>query len=304
MDKIKALNYFKRVIELNSFTSVADEFNVPPSSISRRVKDLEKELGIELIQRTTRHVKATELGKLYYQQITPALSVLEEADELISTHKEAIEGKIRLSITTSFGEKVLLPVLQKFRMKHPNITLMLDFSDDVTNFAEENVDIAIRAGHISHERIVAKPISSSEFKLVSTPNLLKNLLTQYQRKTLTSEDLASCPTLQYGSSNAPLPWWEYCEKNWHPITLKPIFTSNSGEALMHATLSGEGLALFPYWWVRPYLRDGSLIEVPTELPISNGKMSNLDIYLVYQQAKYQIPKIKACIDFISQELEL
>ncbi|MGF1777374.1 LysR family transcriptional regulator [Vibrio nomapromontoriensis] len=303
MDKLRALRYFKRVVELRSFSKVAAEVDVPPSSISRRIKDLENELGIELIQRTTRQVKATELGTLYYQQIVPGMKQLDDADELISQRKEAMVGKLRISVSTSFGERVLLPTLHKFRQQYPNITLDIDFSDKVVNFTTDPVDIAIRAGQLTQDRIVAKPLSSSAFKLVATPKLATKLMLSYGKNELSVDDLQTIPTLQYQRNKEILPWWAYQNEKWTQLTLVPAFSCNNGEALMHATLAGEGIALFPEWWVRPYLRDGSLVEVPTCHPISNGQTSNLDIFIVYQSAKYQIPKIRTCIDFILDNVD-
>ncbi|RJX73636.1 LysR family transcriptional regulator [Vibrio sinensis] len=302
MDKIRALRYFARTVELNSFSQVAAELNLPLSSISRRVKDLESELGIELIQRTTRRVKATELGLLYYQQIYPLLQKLDEADELVSQRKAAMAGRLSISCSVSFGERVLLPILYKFRQQYPNITLDVDFSDRVVNFNQDSVDIAIRAGQLHEERIVAKSLSSAAFKLVATPELLLNLQSKFQTTVLSLENIQQSPTLQYLHGRVPLTWWIECDGVWQQVQHMPIFSCNSGEALIHAALAGEGIALFPQWWVETYLRDGRLVDVPTQKIISNGKGANLDIYVVYQQAKYQIPKIKTCIDFILQHV--
>lgn len=103
MDKLRALRYFRRTAELNSFSLAADEFGVPASSISRRIKDLEKDLGLELLRRTTRHVSTTELGQLYYQRIVKALDTLDDADDLVSQQKGAYEGKLRISALERTG---------------------------------------------------------------------------------------------------------------------------------------------------------------------------------------------------------
>ncbi len=123
MDKIRALR-----AELNSFSLAAKEFDVPASSISRRIKDLEGELGVELIKRSTRHVSTTELGSVYYQSIVEVLA-------LISQRQGAFEGKLRISAMTDYGQKVLAPILQKFRKNYPDIILDLDFSNALVDFA-------------------------------------------------------------------------------------------------------------------------------------------------------------------------
>lgn len=302
MDKMRALRYFKRTAELNSFSLAAKEFDVPASSISRRIKDLERELGVELLQRTTRNVRTTELGRVYYEMIVDVLQKLQDADELLSQHFDAMEGEIKISVMPSYGEKVLAPVLQKFRQQNPFIILELDFSGELTVLGKDAVDIAIRAGSVPVERVVAKQLSNAEFKLVATPKLLLQMQARYGKTVLAIEDLKTAPALQYREKHGLFPWWCLRGDKWDAIEIKPVFGCNNGETLLAATLAHEGLSLFPYWWIESYLESGELIEVPVEAPVSNIQSHSLDVFLLHQQEKYKIPKIKHCVDFIIQHL--
>jgi len=302
MDKFRALRYFKRTAELKSFSLAAKELDLPASSISRSIKGLENELGVELLQRTTRSVNTTELGSVYYELIEEVLQKLHDADELLSQRMNAMEGKIRISAMPSYGEKVLAPVLQKFRQQYPNIALDLDFTDDLTVLGKDAADIAVRAGNVPDERVVAKQLSHADFKLVATPSLLQKLQTQYEKSEFSIEDLKSCPTLQFSAKFEQFSWWCFNEEAWQKIEINPVLWCNSGEALLAATLAHEGLSLYPLWWVEMYLNSGALVEVPFELPISNRQNQSLDVFILYQQAKYKIPKIKHCVDFIIQHL--
>lgn len=303
MDKLRALRYFKQVAEVNSFSLAAGHFDVPASSISRRIKDLENDLGVELIKRTTRHVSTTELGSVYYDLISDAIQKIDDADELISQRMDAMEGKLRISSTTSYGEKVIAPILNKFRQKYPSIHFDLDFSDEKVTLGKDSVDIAIRAGHAPEERVVAKKISSSEFVLAASPKLYDRLKQQYGRSMLTIEDLIHAPTLQYRGAHGDLSWSAYRQGSWEKIEITPVLRCNSGDVLMDAALRDEGLLLYPKWWTNEFVSSGTLVEVPVEYPLSSAQGVNLDVYLLYQQAKYQIPKIKLCVDFIIKKLE-
>lgn len=303
MDKIRALRYFKRTAELNSFSLAAKEFNVPASSISRRIKDLESELGVELIKRSTRHVSTTELGSVYYNNIIEVLLKLDEADELVSQAQGAFEGKLRISVMPDYGEKVLSDVILKFRKQYPDIVLDLDYSYDLVDFAKDPVDIAIRAGFVSEERVIAKQLSHSIFKLVASPELLNSLLTQYNTQALSLEDIASSPIFQVNTLNGLVSWWAQMNDNWQKISVSPTLISNSGNTLLKACINHEGLALFPEWWVSAHLARGELVEVPTQVPISCTSLGGMNMYILYQQAKYQIPKIKHCVDFIIEHLK-
>lgn len=303
MDKIRALRYFKQVAEVNSFSRAAQMFDVPASSISRRIKDLENELGVELIKRTTRHVSTTELGSVYVELIADALKKIDDADELISQRMDAMEGKLTISVTASYGEKVLSPILQKFRMKYPAITLDIEFSDDKVILGKDSVDIAIRAGHAPQERVVAKKLSSDPFVLVATPQLFNSLSTRFGHSVLTVDDVENSPTLLYRGPQGVRDWWTSQKDGWQKANLSPVMRSNSGSALLEAALAHEGLALYPQWWVKEYIESGELIAVPTAELISSAPSLNLDIFILYQQAKYQIPKIKCCVDFILEHTQ-
>ncbi|MGF1734258.1 LysR family transcriptional regulator [Photobacterium satsumensis] len=302
MDKIRALRYFKRASELNSFSLAAKEFDVPASSISRRIKDLESELGVELLQRTTRNVSTTELGSVYYDMITEVLQKLNDADELISQHLNTMEGKIRISAMADYGERMLSPILQKFREEYPSIIFDLDYSDEEISFSNNTVDIAIRAGKAPEERVVAKQLSSSKLTLVATPKLLCDLQKRYDKLVLNAKDLETCPTLQYSGKHGHTSWWQFKGEVWNKIEINPVLRCNNGETLLAAVLAHEGLSLYPFWWVKDYLASGELLEVPVDSPVSIYQSPNFDVFILYQQAKYKVPKIQRCVDFIIQHL--
>ena len=302
MDKIRALRYFKRTAELNSFSLAAKEFDVPASSISRRIKDLESELGVELIKRSTRHVSTTELGSVYYNNIVEVLLKLDEADELVSQRLGAFEGKLRISAMSDYGNKVIGPILRKFKQRYPDIVLDLDYSDSLVDFAQDPVDIAIRAGSVPQERVIAKHLSKAGYKLVATAETVKQLQIRFGKKAFSAQDLGACPTMQYKAGNGLVSWWEFKDQQWQKIKLKPVMMANNGDAIIEAVLAHEGIAFFPAWWVEKELRSGEMVQVPTQMPVSCDNKEHLDIYILYPQAKYQIPKIKHCVDFIIEHL--
>ncbi|WDE07802.1 LysR family transcriptional regulator [Thalassomonas viridans] len=302
MDKIRALQYFKRAAELNSFSLAAKEFDVPPSSVSRRVKDLEQVLGFELLKRSTRHVSTTELGQVYYQMITEVLQKLNEADELVSHRMGVIEGKIRISALPGYGARVLAPVLRRFRQQYPGITLELNYSDQVVLLGQDAVDIAIRVGAVVEERVIARHLTRSSFKLVATPELLAQLQATYGKEKLGFEELKTCPCIQIRSPRGLIDWWQQEDDDWQKIPISPVLTCNDSETILDAVLAGEGLLISALWEVQEALASGELVEVPTEKPVSYGKIPEVDLFILYQQGKYQIPKIKHCVDFLIRHL--
>ncbi|WP_445358405.1 LysR family transcriptional regulator [Microbulbifer sp. ANSA005] len=299
MDKIRALRYFKRVVELNSFTAVAEEFEVPASSISRRVKDLEQSLGVELLQRSTRQVKVTELGKLYYSMISKAIRQLEQADELVSHTFEAPKGLIRISCLPTYGEQHLTPLLEKFAQRYPNIVFDLTYNDDLSQLGKDPIDIAIRGGFAPDEHVIAKRLSDNEFTLVATPQFIDKL---EHSLPLSKSAIESIATLQYRGPRGVIEWYILNDEHWEPLKLTPKVISNNGKALTAAALNHRGMFCVPSWSICNYLDTGELVQVPCEGKVSVSPGGDLGVFLLYERTKYQTPKIKLCVDFIYENL--
>ncbi|MBF4410542.1 LysR family transcriptional regulator [Vibrio anguillarum] len=304
MDKMRALRYFKRVAELKSFSLAAQEFSVPSSSISRRIKDLESILGLELLKRSTRIVELTELGSLYYDMIIEGLEKLDDADELMMQRMSTPEGILRISAMPSYGEQILSPILEKFQQDHPLITLDLDYSDSLTVLGKDPIDIAIRSGFAPDERVVAKQLSKNNFKLVASPKLLYSLQLLYNKEVLSFQDLEHCPTLQHRVASGALPWWVNENSHWRKIAINPVVICNNGKTLLNAALTDRGLMLAPSWGVDKYIESGELVEVATDFPINITQRADAGIFILYQRSKYQISKVKLCIDFIMHQLNI
>ena len=202
-----------------------------------------------------------------------------------------------------YGEIVLLEVMQKFRQAYPDIILDLDYSYDLVDFSKDPVDIAIRAGFVSEDRVIAKHLSRSEFKLVASAKLLASLQKQFSTHSLSLANIESAPTFQVKAHSGLVSWWVFESDEWRKINITPKLISNNGKTLLQACLAHEGITLFPEWWVKQHLLSGELVEVPTDLPISSASRTELDMFILYSQAKYQTPKIKHCVDFIMEHLK-
>ena len=131
MDQLLALKYFCKVAETGSFTSAAKSFSVPPSSISRRVSDLEASLGTNLLKRSTRVVKLSEIGEIYFSQVSDILLQLEQSNESVRLYQSNPMGQLRISSMVSFGEQILFPLLEEFSARYPEIILDISLNDAV-----------------------------------------------------------------------------------------------------------------------------------------------------------------------------
>ena len=298
MDRMQALQYFLEVAETGSFSKAAKSFGVPASSISRAVQNLEAELKVKLLHRTTRVVKLTELGELYIQQVRPAISALNNADELIREQPNTPSGVVRITSTPGYGSFCLMPALEKLRRQYPELVLDIELTDQISNLARDEVDIAIRATGSPPERSVARKLTDNSFVLVASKDYLKRFGTP-----LTLADLSEHKTLLYRRPSGVLHWQAKSQSGWQEVQTQAVLISNVGQTLVQEAALGSGLALVPEWGVGEQLKSGELLQIrlqDAELSISQS--FDLGIYLLYQKQKYSLKKVQVTIDFLLAEL--
>jgi DNA-binding transcriptional LysR family regulator len=298
MDKLRALKYFLEVAEIGSFSGAAKVLGVPASSVSRRIQDLEVQLGALLIQRSTRVVQLTELGALYLEQISPAVQALGYADNLIEQHSDIPSGILKISAIPGYGKFCLEPALAKLRKRYPDIIVDVEMTDHVSNLAHNQIDIAIRATSSLPDRAVARRLSNNQFVLVASPAYLAK---KGQPKTVS--DILQHQTLLYRAPSGILNWQANMQDGWKELQTQASFISNQGDTLIDEAILGEGLALLPEWGIREPLADGRLEQVILEdgqLSISRNDKGG--IYLLYHRPKYSLKKVRASVDFLVAEM--
>ena len=175
MDKLRALQYLLKVADTLSFSGAARAYGVPASSISRRIADLEAELGVGLLHRTTRTVRLTEAGALYLEQVRAGISLLNDADELVGLRGSQPTGTLRISAMHSYGQRLLMPALQEFGELYPDIVLDVHLSDALVELGRDQIDISIRGGRLPQDRVVARKLDPNRFILAASPRYLARM---------------------------------------------------------------------------------------------------------------------------------
>ena len=298
MDKLRALNYFLAVAETGSFSRAATLLDVPASSVSRRISDLEIELGVTLFRRTTRVVKLTELGTLYLEQIKPAIAALHLADDMVGQHSQTPSGILKITAAPDFGRFRLLPALAKLRRKYPDIVCDVLLTDEITNLAQSDVDIAIRATSSPPDRAVARKLVDGRFILVASPAYL-----QVHGTPKCLADLEHHRALLYRRPQGILYWQAKLADSWQELRPLPAFISNQGDALLDEVIAGRGLAVIPRWGILDKLADGSLVHIQLDdADVRASRHEDAAVYLLYHRPKYGLRKIRLAVDFLISEL--
>jgi DNA-binding transcriptional LysR family regulator len=298
MDQLRALKYFIATVEAGNFTVAGKQFNVPASSISRRIADLEASLGAQLLKRTTRTVSLTEVGQQYYGQVSGLVSQLEQFDQAVQSYQTKPTGVLKVSSMVGFGERILAPILDEFAQRYPDIELDVVMSDQLSKLDRDDVDIAIRGGYAPDERVVAIKLLDNQFIPVAAPSYLERFGTPTSTKALKDHK-----GLYFKTPVGPTPWLSEINNEWQEVSAPSVLTTNNGKWLAEKAIRGEGILMMPEWALKPYLLSGELIRLEFDEPIGITQNPELGVYMLYQKLAYSTPKVKAAVDFITSRVK-
>ena len=298
MDQLKAIRYFIKVVETGSFTKAAKGFGVPPSSLSRRVADLEKSLGATLLKRSTRIVKLTEVGHIYYNDMQQILGQLAQSQETVRSYQTTPMGRLSISCMVGFGDKILMPLLDEFSVFYPEIILDVSLSDELSTLGRDDVDIAIRGGYAPNERVLAIKLMDNSFIPVASPGYLQKYGTPKS-----AMELLQHRGLYFKTPSGPTPWLCKIDEQWHDVSAPAVAISNNGNWLAKKACNGEGILMSTRWALKSYLETGKLQELKFEHELAITQNTNMAVYLLYQKQRYLVPKVKAAVDFLVQRIK-
>jgi DNA-binding transcriptional LysR family regulator len=292
MDKLMQLRVFVRLAERNSFSAVGRDLGVTQSAVSRAVTMLESALGARLVNRSTRSVSLTEAGGRYYERCRQILADLEEADAAVGESSLGTSGALKIAAPVPFGLMFVAPRVARFQARHPGLRVNLDLNDQPLNLVEENIDVAIRLGHLASPGLVARKLGDSPFVAVASPVYLSLRGTPRSPKDLTAHNF-----LAYTQQANPTTWEFEGGAAPHSVTVISNYRSNNLLALKEAAITGIGIARLPLWMADAEIKAGSL-----RLVLENFPPPNFGIYAVFPSARRIPDKVKLFVDFIQDEL--
>ena len=295
MSMITRLHYFNCVVETGSISQASRVFDVQPSSISRQLATLEKELGIRLLSRTTRNIGLTEAGLTYYQYSQRIVTELDEAHRAVNDLQQHPKGRLKVSMTVGFGESCVLPLIPSFIKQYPDVNVELELTERVIDIVEDNVDIAIRSGRLTDSNLIARKLASNNFLLCASPQYLTEHGSPDAPHTLADFDC-----VRYGYAG----WREWFLLGNKPtkLPIKGGLTVNSVNGQKQLLLNHAGLALIPRWAVERELNNGTLIQVLDEHTFSPYE-SMSSTYAIHLKRELISPKIRVFLDFLKKHID-
>lgn len=294
MSSLNRLLYFNCVVETGSISEASRVFDIQPSSISRQLAALEQELGVRLLNKTTRNTGLTEAGRKYYEFSQRIVAEFDEAKRVVNDLQEKPKGKLKVSMTVGFGESVILPLLPKFSKLYPDIDLKLELAERVVDLVEENIDVAIRSGRLSDSSMIAKRLADNNFLLCASPNYLESNGTPQ-----IPDELAKHICIRY--SYARWQEWFLMAETRTKLTINDTISVNSVNGQKQLALNHAGLTLMPLWAIKNELTEGSLKHVMPEYTFSPYEELSAT-YAIYLKRDLVSPKIRVFLDFLGENI--
>lgn len=282
------LNYlltFKAVADAGSFTAAAEKLGVPKSNVSRRVSTLENDLGVRLLERSTRSLNLTEVGASVYRHSQAIQEEVEGAQRCIEDLTAVPKGWLRVSTSISLGQSLLGPILPAFQARYPDVHVDLSLLNRRVDLIDEGYDLAVRAGPSKDSLLISRFLCSVNMRLYASADYLSQI-----KAPLTVEQLKSSRCLYMSGAGAGKPSWPRLDGE-PSLPLKPTFICDDFNTLLVQVSKGAGIALLP-----DYLVQSLAPHLVTVLEEDIG--STVDLYTLYPSRKGATPKLRAFLDFI------
>jgi DNA-binding transcriptional LysR family regulator len=290
MDRFTGLAVFAKVVEAANFAAAARHLGMSPAMVSKHVQTLEEQLGVRLLNRTTRRVSATEVGQNYYEHCLRILAELDEADGAARDLQTAPRGLLKVTAPVSFGIRQLAPAIADYLVAYPGVSIDLSLEDSYIDLLEKRFDLAIRLGHLPDSSLIARKLGEVETILCASPGYL-----QKNGAPQTPHDLSKHNCLVYTYA-APRRAWSFVDQNGNEdaVRISGRFLANSGDALLALAIREAGVVLGPNYLVEDDLKARRLIRLLPEYTTPATP-----VYAVYPHGRYLSAKTRTFIDFFA-----
>lgn len=291
MRNLNALLVFTKVAETRSFTNAAQRLGLTASAVSKSVSRLEQELGVRLLQRSTRLVSLTNDGASFFERCRHILAEIDDAESALTLSMTNLQGRLRVQMPVGFGRRVVVPKLLRFTEQHPGLVVDAELSDRVVDLAYEGIDAAIQIGQVSDSRLVARKVCRLSFAACASPEYLAR-----NGEPATPEDLDRHHCLAYllPMTNGYRDWQFAKDGQTFSKTVSGSLNINNAESLLEAAVAGVGITMISNFIAADALRDGKLKRILNQYVVKGP-----EVYVVYLPGRNLSAKVRAFIDFLT-----
>ena len=291
MDPLSRINIFLEVVKAASFAGAGRKLGITSSAVSKQIQNLEHDLQIKLLNRTTRNVSVTEEGALYFDRAGRALEDLQEAEEQIHELKSRPRGSLKVSIPSKIGVTYLAKAITDFAKLYPQVNLDLNFEDTVVDIIDEGFDLAIRIGVLEDSSLISRRLASCPIYVCASPEYLKKHGTPTH-----PDDLLDHNVLAYTRNKVTTEWaYQDASGKQGEIRLHGNFRCDTGDMQRQAVLDGVGIAILPLFYVNENLANGDIVRILEDYTTWPDR----NIYAVFRPNKYLSTRLRLFVDHMT-----
>jgi DNA-binding transcriptional LysR family regulator len=291
MDRFTGLEVFVKVVEGASFVSAARYFSLSPAMVSKHVRTLEQRLGARLLNRTTRRVSPTEVGKHYYERCLHILGEIAAADDLAADLHAAPRGLVRVAAPAAFGNTVVASAVADYLSAYPDVSIDLVLNDRGIDLLDEGFDLAIQAGPLPDSSLIARRLGVALMTACAAPSYIARHGEPKRPGDLADRSCFDCSAAKLSGV------WTFAAADGAETTVRvgqARFHANSGEALRTLALRGEGIVLLPRFIVAHDLEAGRLVQL-----LDGYSAAPTMIHVVYPHSRLLPAKVRTFVEFLA-----
>lgn len=282
---LNALKNFIVIVQSGSLLAAANRLGTAVSTLSRRMNELEKQLGLQLLERTSQGVTLTPAGQRCYELSLANLIALDEIEQQIRGDQTQLKGKLRLSIPQAFT--YLWPIVKSFQEQHPFVEIHIISTDRKLDLIADGIDLAVRAGGLQTDKFIAKKLIDIRLKLVASPEFINKYGIPSSPEQLANYHCASWSAI----SQESIIW----QLNGISYYIQPSISTNDYYHLKNIALSSNAICDLPDFFAQSNLQQGKLVEV-----LPNFAFPTMPVHLLYPSHRYQSSIVRAFIDFCTE----
>jgi len=286
-DSLAGINIFVAAARLGTFTLAAEQLGISKSAVGKSIARLESRLGIQLFQRTTRSNKLTDDGKAYFAVCAQALEEIGAIETSMRSRHDHLVGQVRIDMPAAFGRDILMPILIDLCRLHPELELVLTFSEGLTDPTATDVDLLVRFGALEDSsQLIARRLATQNRVICASPAYL-----DAHGVPMTLEDLNQHRGVVGTSKGPPRKWLVRDNQQIKSIAPKRSHRLSDGGAIVAAAVAGAGICQMPFSIVERYLASGELVPI-----LASFSVIPVEIHLLWPTQSYQSARHRYIID--------
>ncbi|MGF1755932.1 LysR family transcriptional regulator [Vibrio makurazakiensis] len=287
MNNLNDMMVFATVVEQGSFTAAAESMGLPKSNISRKISRLEENLGIRLLERSTRTQHLTEVGRQYYAFCQRIKEEVYSAEQAVETLLERPQGNLKICASLAIGQELLAQKLAEFNAKYPDIKIELSLTNRRVDIIEEGYDLVIRIGELNDSALIARKICQLPLRLYASPQYLEG------RKLLKPCDLKDHQCLWMNMKEQKAQWVLQSNEKTEKVDFNPALKCDDFSVLRQLAQDHMGITELPEYMAKQAIKNGKLLNVLPE-----WHFDKVDMFAVYPSHRGATPKVRVFLQFL------